>query len=166
MKIYFPKMISFFAVGFFMLTACGGGSDPKPEDPVDEAKPTISTDSPTEGLGIAMTEPFVYKGTFEDDVELSKVVFSLKDQKPAGVAGLKAATGVDDNPWEPAAETVTLSGNSKTLDQNIFTADYKDDGSGTMGIPRDVYTGEYILTITCTDKAGNETVENITVEIQ
>lgn len=164
MRFNFPKTISLFLVGVFMLSACGGGgSDPKP---TDSEKPSITTEFPTVGREYAMTQPFMYKGTFTDDTELNNVKFSLEvDQSKAASASLKVATGIDDPAWAPKVEAIMLSEKSQTVDQAIFSADYEDDGTGTMGIPSGVYTGNYILTITCTDKAGNETAETVSITI-
>ncbi|WP_075590774.1 DUF4625 domain-containing protein [Labilibacter marinus] len=153
-------MISLFAIAtVLMLSACGGGSDPKPDpepDP-DTTKPVIATVVPTasQAFGINGGGSFMYEGTFTDNEELKSVVFSLDNSKPAPAAGLKAATGVDDDPWEPTDVTVTLSGKSQKVDQAIFT-------NPTV----DVWTGTYTLTVTCTDKADNVATETISVEIE
>lgn len=161
MKFNFSKTILLFSVGVFMLSACGG-SDPKP---IDSEKPSIATEFPTAGNEYGMTQPLMYKGTFTDDTELSNVKFSLEvDQSKAVSTSLKVATGTGDPAWTPKAETVVLSGKSQIVDQAIFSADYKDDGDG-MGIPTGVYSGNYMLTITCTDKTGNQIVETVSIQI-
>ena len=164
MKIYFPKMISLFAFATMMtLSACGGGSggndDPDPEpdpEPVeDTTDPVIKDPTVPAAAGFGLGADFKYTGEFTDDTELKQVVFSLSDNKTTGAASLKAATGVDDDPWVVSDKTVSLSGTSKTVDESIF---------GTIP-SSDIWTGDYTLTITCTDKAGNSVTKTINVPI-
>lgn len=159
MRAELSKLISFIAIATVLLTACGGGGDKK-EDPKpdpDTEKPTIVTTlpiatSPPYGLG----GTFAYKGTFTDNEELKQVVFSLSDNKQKSSAFLKVATGVDDEPWKPADVTVPLTGKKQTLEQGLFG-----------GIPTtDIWTGTYTLTISCSDKAGNEAIFTVNVTIQ
>ena len=159
MKIYFPKMISFFAIStMLMLSACGGSSDkddPEPEPTEDTTNPVIATPTAPTSAGYGLGGEFVYTGDFTDDTELKQVVFSLSDNKTPGSASLKTATGVDDEPWAPEDVSVTISGTSATVNESVF---------GTIP-STDIWTGIYTLTVTCTDAADNSATKTIDVNI-
>ncbi|MGQ1784831.1 DUF4625 domain-containing protein [Saccharicrinis sp. GN24d3] len=160
MKIYFPKMISCFAIATaLMLSACGGdggGDEPEPE-PTDSANPVITVTTPTAtGQTYPLGGTFQFTGTFTDDLDLKEVEFILEDNKPPSAASLKAATGVEDEPWEPEAETVALSGKTGEVNKGLFG-----------GIPAsDIWTGSYTLTITCTDAVGKTATKTIDVTLE
>lgn len=152
MKRNLLKFLPFF-IGALLLTSCGGGDgdggeEEKPEDttkPIIE-NPTTPRDDASNPTVFSLSGPFTYNGKFTDDVELKEVVFSL--------ISLKSATGVDDDPWQPAAHKVVLSDKETTVNQEIFTT-----------IPSNVYTGNYELSIRCTDAAGNGSSRKIIVVI-
>ncbi len=155
MKIYFPRMISIFIIGSLFLVSCGGDSGN--EEPIvnDTTNPSISIEQPTDNQHLIMGGSFYFKGTFTDDIELDKVVFSLQDQKPGKAYG---ATGLDDEPWKISDETINLSGTSQTIDSDIFDTE-------ANGIPYNIYTGIYTLSVTCYDKAGNFSTETLNIDI-
>ncbi len=158
MRADLSKLISFIAIALMFLTACGGGSDPKP-DP-DNTNPTIETTLPAAaGQNYTMTGSFLYSGTFKDNEELKVVKFTLKHNKTTPSASLKVANGVDDPPWEPKENDfkVMLSGKEQELTNKELFGE---------AIPSGVWTGVYTLTITCTDKADNKAISTIDVTIQ
>jgi hypothetical protein len=155
MKISFPKMIYFFIMGALLFSACGSDDDSDEESTKDTTSPTISTTVPVDDEDFAIGGLFYYEGTFSDDVELKQVVFSLEDQASSGTS---STNGIDDEPWEPDNDTIMLSGTEYAVDQAIFDTD-------PSGIPSDVYTGVYTLTITCSDAAGNVETETVDVNI-
>ncbi|GAF03375.1 DUF4625 domain-containing protein [Saccharicrinis fermentans] len=159
MKIYFPKMISFFAIAaVFLLTSCGGGSDSKDPEPEekDTTDPVIVDPTVPTAQGFTLGQDFVYTGDFTDDTELKEVTFSLSDNKVQTSAALKVGTGVDNEPWIVESQTRTLTSTASTVDEAIF---------GTIP-SSDIWTGEYTLTVKCTDKAGNTSTKIITVPIE
>ncbi|MCW3804629.1 DUF4625 domain-containing protein [Plebeiibacterium marinum] len=146
MKIYFPKMISLFFVGTLLLTACGGGSGDKEDDPQDTTKPTISVTVPQTDHSYALGGSFAYQGTFTDDIALKEVVFSLTKIDPP------SALGFDDPAWSDQTQTITLSGTTASVNEAIFDA-----------IPDDVNDGVYQLTIKCYDTSDNVAEKSVVV---
>ncbi len=157
MKIYFPKMISLIVIAVYVLTSCGGDNKKKDPEPTDTTKPEITVTTPKasgQSYGINGGGSFMFEGTFKDDVELKEVIFSLSNSKSGTSAALKSATGIYDKPWEPADVTMELSGTADEVNQSIF-----EDPTES------VWTGNYTLTITCKDKAGNSSSKSIDVTI-
>ncbi len=154
MKIYFPKMISLVILASFSIVFWRCSDDDKPSNQ-DTTKPTITTTMPVKGQQYNLNGPFKYQGTFADETDLDLVLFSLTDNKPTSLSSIKVSTGIDDDPWKPDDHIITLSGKSQSVEEAIFD----------NPIPKDIYTGSYTLTIKCMDKAGNEIIETIDVEI-
>ncbi len=161
MKIYFPRLISLLAIATTLaLTSCGG-DDPTPTPITDTENPEIETPTIPLSSGFPLGVKFIYSGAFSDNENLSKVEFSLKDNKQNGIASLKGTTGVGDNPWNPTKDNsfeISLSGKNQTLDkEELFGEAIPSSG---------IWTGVYTLTITCTDKAGNLSIKKINVNIE
>ena len=148
-------MISLVFITSLLLTLSSCGDDKKDDPDPDTTKPTITTIMPVKGQQYNLNGPFKYQGTFADETDLDLVIFSLTDNKPTSLSSIKVSTGIDDDPWKPDDHIITLSGKSQSVDQEIFD----------NPIPQGKYTGSYTLTVRCIDKAGNETVETIVVEI-
>ncbi|SMO42721.1 protein of unknown function [Saccharicrinis carchari] len=159
MRTELTRMLALVAVVTMFLTACGGDDnkeEPQPEP--DTTAPTIETILPAaSGQKYAITNPFLYSGTFKDNEELQAVEFTLTHTKTAAPATLKTSTGVDDDPWEPTKDKafkISLSGKEQQFTEETLFGE---------NIPKRVWTGTYVLNIKCTDKAGN--IANSSVEI-
>lgn len=133
-------ILNFFLIIFttVLITACGSSNDEKPKDTekpviVDPSTPSTDVDNPTKFTQSGMVK---YTGTFTDNEALKQVTFSL--------SSLKTANGTDDPAWAPAAVNLPLEDKEAMVDQQIFE-----------DIPTNIYTGDYLLNIVCTDVAGN-----------
>jgi len=130
--------MSVFLLSLFVLASCGS-DDPEPSD---ETKPVINVTAPAANAEFTVGTDIMLSGTFTDDKELKGVTFTLASTE----------TGA----WTPAAHQVALTGVTETLtDEVLFVT-----------IPVDAVTGDYTLTVTLTDAAGNTANKNIAIEIE
>lgn len=155
MKFLLPKMICLFVVASLILTSCGSSDDDDDdEEIVDTENPTISTDEPIADQTFSSGVSVHYTGTFADNIELDRVVFSIEDTSDeTSTSALKGATGIDDDPWEPEDYEVDLSSTSYEFDDDIFDEVFSSDD----------WTGTYELTITVYDTSENSATETIDI---
>ncbi len=149
----------------FSFVACGSDD----EDPADTTNPTMNITNPIDNDTIFIdVNSIIVEGTLNDNVELASCNISLAYTGTDASAfieddnSLKSTstegdshdpvTGIDDEPWAPDAVDISLSGSSYTFEDN-----YQPFGS----VPGNIKTGEYTLTISVEDAAGNLTSEDI-----
>ncbi len=150
-------MISFLFVGALLFSSCGG-SDKKDETPEDTTPPTISTSIPNFSENTFGDDQYIrYEGTFTDDIELAKVVFTLTNSKGEVVAQNIQIKGVENDPWTPNAFSVDLDGKSYNYIGNVFENPFDSNA---------YWTGSYILTVVVEDESGNSVSEMISINLE
>lgn len=131
------------------LLSCGSEGDEGDKAPIDTENPTINISKPVNNAMIGRGTELLLSGVFEDDLELKNIEVSLS------FSTIKGTTGIDD-PWEPAAETIDLSGKHQELtDVQLF---------GEM-IPSDCKPGGYKLTLVVTDMVDKSTTKEISFTV-
>lgn len=152
-----------------LFTSCG--SDKDDPEPKDTTKPVINITRPqSNALIVAGVNNIIVEGTLTDDRELGECTISIayagistrailmEDMSLKGVAiSSDLYAGIDDEPYAHDPVVITLSGKSYSFPPNY------DPFGGT--IPASVKFGEYTLTFTVTDKAGNEEVKKVVFEV-
>ncbi len=116
------------------------------DDDKDSASPVVRVTKPISLDKFSRGGVILVDADLSDDKELATLEFSL--------ASLKAVYGID-TPWTPAIQTQKLSGKEQQI-KNV---------AAFGEIPYDIMSGQYVLTLKLSDKAGNTTSTSVTINI-
>ncbi len=143
MKTKYKQLIySLSIIGLVLLSACE-----KDEEVKDIIKPNCSIVKPTDDALFFRGSSIIFEGYFTDDIELGSCELFLTT--------LKATKGWDD-PWTPLVDRIELSGTKADISAYQVFKDI---------IPQDIMSGDYILNIKVSDKAGNFSMYTVNIYI-
>ncbi len=148
MKTYL-KWLCFLILIASVSSCSKGGSSSEPIPAADTTKPVINIANPTSNKNFTLGLPLHLQMDLSDNVELK----SYKVIITKSLKGVVTSDWAFSQTWPIAAGKKTF-----TVNQSEITVPLTVTGNQTT-------TGNYDLTVTCTDMSGNESTTTITIII-